>query len=103
MTETLVDESGFPRNDIDVHQVRHARHQIICLQNDLKDLVKEIEKGIHEIHAEAANDVNTHASTKMAHMQIDVINDETTVIPIVKVNLVSSGSPAEDAVSIFPP
>ena len=36
MEEQLVDEEGFPRNDIDVYQVRHARHRIICIRNDLK-------------------------------------------------------------------
>ena len=25
-----MDEEGYPRNDIDVYSVRHARHQIIC-------------------------------------------------------------------------
>lgn len=30
MHESLVDEQGYPRNDIDVFKVRHARHQIIC-------------------------------------------------------------------------
>lgn len=28
--DSLVDEEDFPRNDIDVYQVRNARHQIIC-------------------------------------------------------------------------
>lgn len=46
MRDPLVDADGFPRNDIDVYQVRHARHQIINLQNDLKSLLKEIEKGL---------------------------------------------------------
>lgn len=46
MREALVDSDGFPRNDIDVYQVRHARHQINTLQNDLKSLLKEIEKGL---------------------------------------------------------
>lgn len=63
MTESLVDDSGFPRNDIDVYQVRQARNQIICLQNDLKALLKEIEQGLSEVHAEAK--VNHEASTKM--------------------------------------
>ena len=26
----LVDQDQFPRNDIDVYSVRHARHKIIC-------------------------------------------------------------------------
>lgn len=63
MNERLVDESGFPRNDIDVYQVREARHQIICMQNDLKTLMKEIEDGLIAVHTEAA--INTDASTKM--------------------------------------
>lgn len=63
MNESLVDEDGFPRNDIDVYQVRQARHQIICLQNDLKALLKEIEAGLIEVHADAK--VNHNASTKM--------------------------------------
>lgn len=46
MRESLIDADGYPRNDIDVYQVRHARHQINTLQNDLKSLMKEIEKGL---------------------------------------------------------
>lgn len=30
MDENLVDAEGYPRADIDVYQVRHARHRIIC-------------------------------------------------------------------------
>lgn len=30
MHDPLVDQEGYPRNDIDVYKVRHARHQIIC-------------------------------------------------------------------------
>lgn len=30
MTQPLVDNEGFPRADIDVYQVRLARHRIIC-------------------------------------------------------------------------
>lgn len=63
MTESLVDDFGFPRNDVDVYQVRQARNQIICLQNDLKTLLKEIEQGLSDVHAEAK--VNHEASTKM--------------------------------------
>ena len=32
MTEALVDDSEYPRQDLDVYQVRHARHKIICKQ-----------------------------------------------------------------------
>lgn len=30
MTEPLVDAEGYPRADVNVYQVRHARHKIIC-------------------------------------------------------------------------
>lgn len=30
MHDSLVDSDGYPRSDIDVYKVRHARHQIIC-------------------------------------------------------------------------
>ena len=30
MDDSLVDSTGFPRNDIDVHQIRIARNKIIC-------------------------------------------------------------------------
>ncbi|CAH0717951.1 unnamed protein product, partial [Brenthis ino] len=52
MQDPLVDAEGFPRNDIDVYKVRHARHRIICLQNDHKTLMKQIEQGLGEVHSE---------------------------------------------------
>lgn len=30
MHDPLVDDQGYPRSDIDVYKIRHARHQIIC-------------------------------------------------------------------------
>lgn len=30
MDEPLVDEEDFPRNDIDVYQIRQTRNRIIC-------------------------------------------------------------------------
>ncbi|XP_055995369.1 26S proteasome non-ATPase regulatory subunit 9-like [Ostrea edulis] len=53
MNEPLVDLEGYPRADIDVYTVRHARHTLICLQNDHKALMKEIEEELYKIHAEA--------------------------------------------------
>lgn len=106
MTDSLVDDSGYPRNDIDVYQVRQARHQIICLQNDLKSLMKQIEQGLHTVHAEtAAQQQENLASTKLQAMDIDEEGAGGSsqrrpagpVKPIVKVNLVSEGSPAQAA------
>ncbi|XP_041968236.1 26S proteasome non-ATPase regulatory subunit 9 [Aricia agestis] len=51
MQDSLTDSEGFPRNDIDVYKVRHARHRIICLQNDHKNIMKQIEQGLGDVHA----------------------------------------------------
>ncbi|KAJ0171562.1 hypothetical protein K1T71_013112 [Dendrolimus kikuchii] len=50
-SEPLVDIEGYPRNDIDIYKVRHARHRIICLQNDHKQIMHLIEKGLEEVNA----------------------------------------------------
>lgn len=46
MIESVVDSEGYPRSDIDVYQVRHARHQIKCLQNDHTAILHCIEEGL---------------------------------------------------------
>uniref|UniRef100_A0A0K8TRU9 26S proteasome non-ATPase regulatory subunit 9 n=1 Tax=Tabanus bromius TaxID=304241 RepID=A0A0K8TRU9_TABBR len=97
MTESLVDEEEFPRNDIDVHQVRHARHQIICLQNDLKELMKQIQKGIEEIHAEAASSSHQGLNEATSSNYSAPVSEMPPLESFVCVNFVSPGSPAEDA------
>lgn len=110
MDGPLIDGDGFPRNDIDVYQVRQARQQIICLQNDYKALMKEIEKQMHKLHSEAAESQTQLLSINTATLRLEGDNDVPTtsmspplVVPpvkvIVKVNMISPGSPAEEAVS----
>ncbi|CAG2100488.1 unnamed protein product [Medioppia subpectinata] len=50
LNEPLVDAQGFPRNDIDIHQIRIARNKIICLNNDYKNLMKQIEEKLFAFH-----------------------------------------------------
>ncbi|CAJ0603534.1 unnamed protein product [Cylicocyclus nassatus] len=52
MDSPLVDKEGFPFSHIDVDSVRQARHNIICLRNDRKNLTEQIEKAIQDSHAE---------------------------------------------------
>ncbi|KMZ03761.1 26S proteasome non-ATPase regulatory subunit 9 isoform X2 [Drosophila simulans] len=54
MSGPLVDPEGFPRNDIDVYQVRLARQTIICLQNDHKELMNQIQTLLNQYHSEIA-------------------------------------------------
>nr|XP_058896706.1 26S proteasome non-ATPase regulatory subunit 9 isoform X2 [Kogia breviceps] len=51
MSEPLVDCEGYPRADVDLYQVRTARHNIVCLQNDHKAVMKQVEEALHQLHA----------------------------------------------------
>lgn len=99
--EPLVDAEGFPRHDIDVRSVRIARTQILCLQNDLKELTKSIEAGLEKYFHESKE---TLTSTKIPpELREPLAGTSSTPpatadqTPIVVVNLVSPGSPAEEA------
>lgn len=94
MTESLIDSEDFPRNDIDVMAVRQARHEINCLQSDLKQLMKVIEKGLEEIHTEGSHITSPKIPPEVAMQET---TGDTSKSSFVVVNLVSPGSPAEDA------
>lgn len=94
MTEALTDSEDFPRNDIDVLAVRQARHEINCLQTDLKKLMKVIEKGLEEIHSDGSHITSPKIPPEVA-MQSS--SSTTSRPPFVIVNLVSPASPAEEA------
>lgn len=118
MNDPLVDSNGFPRNDIDVYRVRHARHRIICLQNDHKGVMKQIEQGLHILHARVrgagpagpSQVPRTQASAEgftvfispdaagSGHRSANCVTavDSPKLTPFVKVNFVSAGSPAEE-------
>ncbi|KAK7204841.1 putative 26S proteasome non-ATPase regulatory subunit 9 [Myxozyma melibiosi] len=51
MSTPLLTSDGFPRDDIDVAQVRITRTRVIRLRNDLKRLMLQMEEVLHEHHA----------------------------------------------------
>ena len=87
MEQPLVDSEGFPRADVDVYQVRHARHDIRCKQNDLKDLMKDIESGLHSLHSQAKETV----------MEVEKNKTDTPSLPFARVMVVVNSSPADIA------
>ncbi|XP_074600306.1 26S proteasome non-ATPase regulatory subunit 9 [Brevipalpus obovatus] len=51
LTDALVDENDFPREDLNLYQIRTARNKIICLTNDCRSLTLEMERKMHELHS----------------------------------------------------
>ncbi|KAL6049639.1 26S proteasome non-ATPase regulatory subunit 9 [Balamuthia mandrillaris] len=54
LTGGLVDKEGFPIENVElIIAVREARHKLACLQTDHKNLMKEIEQAMYDVHAKA--------------------------------------------------
>ncbi|XP_033947268.1 26S proteasome non-ATPase regulatory subunit 9 [Pseudochaenichthys georgianus] len=88
---SLVDPEGFPRGDVNVYQIRTARHSISCLQNDHKDVMKEIEESLHQLHArEKAKQGGDASGGQEEPMEQQV----TLHAPFARVDAVTQGSPA---------
>lgn len=94
LTSPLVDVEGFPRADIDVWAVRHARVRIIELRNDLDALRDTIATALQGVF-----DPATLAQTEPAP-QNDGSSPASQLLPFAKVNGVAPGSPAAAAVRI---
>ncbi|XP_016074530.1 PREDICTED: 26S proteasome non-ATPase regulatory subunit 9 [Miniopterus natalensis] len=96
MNEPLVDCEGYPRSDVDLYQVRTARHNIVCLQNDHKAVMKQVEEALHQLHA---RDKEKQARD-MAEAQEEAMSQSEgpgTPQAFARVNSISPGSPASIA------
>ncbi|BES99808.1 26S proteasome non-ATPase regulatory subunit [Nesidiocoris tenuis] len=85
MDEPLVDAEDFPRSDISVYEVRHARAKIIRLRNDLKDVTSRLSKALEKWH-------QAHPACN-GHQQTTVI--DTTRKRLAKIEQIEAGSPAD--------
>ncbi|XP_067928238.1 26S proteasome non-ATPase regulatory subunit 9-like [Watersipora subatra] len=92
MDEPLVDGDGYPRSDIDVYSVRHSRHQIICLQNDHKGVMKDLEAKLYQIH-DCARKTQTVSSGVSTCTSGQTVKPQ----PFLTVNQVMTASPAAHA------
>ncbi|KAL2845660.1 hypothetical protein BJY01DRAFT_214056 [Aspergillus pseudoustus] len=104
MNTSLTTFDGFPRDDIDVAQIRTIRAQIIRLRYDHKEVMSSIEKGIHSHFAglqrardEAPATTNTSVSTNQQSGSNIPSAGVSAPTPFAKVNNVVSGSPADQA------
>ncbi|KAI8879204.1 hypothetical protein K501DRAFT_287483 [Backusella circina FSU 941] len=92
MEDSLVDRSGFPRADIDVAAIRGSRVQILRLRNDHKDVMKEIENVLYEIHkAKRQQTENAEAQS------VEETAPTVSILPVAFaiVNAVAPDSPAD--------
>lgn len=100
MQAPLVDADGYPRNDIDIYKVRHARHKIVCLQNDHKNIMKAIEKGLAEVHSNLLGSpevASSQAPTTSLNAQINLQSNDGIGVgdSFAVVGFVDDGSPAD--------
>lgn len=82
--------------------MRLARQQIICLQNDLKELYKSIETGVQKYFEETKEHLGSTKNPPEHRIQTDGAGSSSSTVvqdsqPIVVVNLVTPKSPAEEA------
>jgi len=106
MRQPLVDREGFPRDDLDVWAVRHARVRIIELRNDLASLMDEIAKTLETVYrrspppqTEGEGSASSQSGTTTTASA--TVSGETMIselLPFARVNGVAPGSPAADAV-----
>lgn len=52
---SLIDKDGFPKAGLDLVAIRTARHELICTQNDHKNLMEVIEKKMTSYFEELSN------------------------------------------------
>jgi 26S proteasome non-ATPase regulatory subunit 9 len=101
MDTTLTTFDGYPRDDVDVAQIRTTRARIIHLRNDHKEVMKHLEKGLHAHFETLQQNQNATAENTASLRTIPVLNTAPSVgtveTPFAKVNSVASGSPAAQA------
>lgn len=91
MNEPLVDVEGYPRADVDVYQVRTARHNIACLQNDHKALMRDVEQALHQLHAREKEKREKDEAEARAEARSQ---SQPLLLPFARVSAVTPGSPA---------
>ncbi|KAI9705991.1 MAG: putative 26S proteasome regulatory subunit [Candelina mexicana] len=106
MNTSLTTFDGYPRDDLDIAQIRTTRARIVHLRNDYKGLMSKIEAGLHEHHASAGPITPTETRADTAKVQSAAVDSNVdegasypglVETPFAKVNSVVPGSPADDA------
>lgn len=99
MNTTLTTFDGYPRDDVDVAQIRVTRARIISLRNDWKAIMDKIEKGLHQQFEDMKKngDVETTPPVFAGPSTEDTSAQFTPETPFAKINSVEHSSPAHEA------
>ncbi|TDL23314.1 hypothetical protein BD410DRAFT_814636 [Rickenella mellea] len=92
MNTPLLDPDGFPRADIDVFAVRHARVRIIELRNDLEAIMNDIGKALEGVYSPALASAATTSEEVTQNAA-----DDGQLKPFARVDGIFPGSPASEA------
>ncbi|KAK9455054.1 26S proteasome non-ATPase-like protein regulatory subunit 9 [Dipodascopsis uninucleata] len=92
MNTALLTPEGFPRQDIDIAQIRITRAQIIRLKNDHKALMRDIEYALYDHHAQIQENTRNNVDIRSLNGSGEAYN-----IAFAVVNSVAPNSPAFEA------
>ncbi|KAG8973602.1 putative 26S proteasome regulatory subunit, partial [Tulasnella sp. 427] len=98
MTTELVDRDGFPRGDIDVFTVRHARVRLIDTISSVNVSIIELRNDLAAVTEEIAVALqNVFNSPPEPEPSTDSPEQVETLKPFARVDGVAPGSPANEA------
>lgn len=95
MESELVDKEGFPRSDIDVYAIRHARLNIIRLRNDLHDVTQTLHSALLRLHQgrTVATPTPQQLNAQATHSEKETLHPT----PFALIDAVAPDSPAASA------
>ncbi|KAL6846559.1 hypothetical protein ACP4OV_024007 [Aristida adscensionis] len=104
ITGGLVDSEGFPRSDIDIHNVLAQRCRLSELRNDHKDITNKIDKNLEVLHSaklsknEQSTSRSASAGPVSSHIGLShsepMEEDPVTRLPFAMIDEITDGSPA---------
>ncbi|EEH09232.1 conserved hypothetical protein [Histoplasma capsulatum G186AR] len=110
MSTSLFTFDGYPRDDLDIAQIRTTRARIIHLRNDYKDVMTKVEQGVHAHFARLQQQEHQQQRQEQQNAScpptpLPAMDDSATTsartglieTPFAKINSVAEGSPAAQA------
>ncbi|KAG0700135.1 hypothetical protein DFH29DRAFT_853989 [Suillus ampliporus] len=97
MTTPLVDREGFPRADVDLYAIRHARRRINELRNDFKAVMNEIDKALQAVYDPSAVGSESAAASEEVAQNTRETESVEPLFAFARVDGVAPNSPAAEA------